>query len=108
MYRADPQNSGRGRYPVKNSNFAIRNSINCSGLNAGVALSSNTIYFNSIHSSVLYSYDKNSLNKNWEMLIGYETITTPLIAANCIYTTAQNILYAFDLNGDTLWTRRVG
>ena len=107
MFRADPQNTGRSRYSITNKSFAISNSINTSHLLAGISLGNNSIYFNSSNPSTLYSYNQNTSIKNWEMLIGMETITAPIITDQNIFTTAQNVLYTLNHNGDTLWTYKV-
>jgi len=107
MFRADPQNTGRSRHQIMNSNFSIASSINSSNLYAGIVLSPNSILFNTSNPSTIYSFNKYPVTKNWEELIGFETNTAPLVTNKNIITTAQNILYAFDYSGDTLWTRRV-
>jgi len=104
MFMHDPQNTGRSKLEIPSNFTSIVNSIYCRNLLAGCVLGKDDFIFNSSNYSVLYSYNHLSLIKNYEKIIGSESLTAPLISKNNIYTSAQNIVYAFNINGDSLWS----
>lgn len=103
IYRHDPQNTGRSKYPGPLSGN-ITDTISAINLEAGLVFgNNNALYFTTSNPGTIHSY-LNYDSLLWKLEVGYAVITSPIIDNNGnIYVLSNFNLVKFNVIGEKIW-----